>query len=109
MRTSRPPARLRLALLAALLAPAAARADDEGGVRPLTVALSVSAGMQYDGRACALAGHDSNEPDTPVCLLLAGGTDIALLWRGRLGGAIGLFSSSGVAVTTGKEPAIPDR
>src|SRR5438093_1052445 len=65
MRASRPPARLRVALLAALLAPAVARADDGGGVRPLTVALSVSAGMQYDGRACALAGRDSNEPDAP--------------------------------------------
>lgn len=80
--------------------------------RPLTVALGVGAGMQYDSRACFLAGQaggEGVEPDTAPCVLFAGGGDLALLWRQRIGGMIGVYSVSGQAVRTGKEPAIPDR
>jgi hypothetical protein len=90
--------------------PAAAMPGDEAP-RPLTVALGVGAGMQYDSRACFLAadGGDGTEPTTSPCVLFAGGGDLALLWRQRIGGMIGIYSVSGQAVRTGKEPAIPDR
>lgn len=81
----------------------------ESEIRPLTVVLSANIGIQYDGRPCTLAGREGTTPDVSTCLLLAGGADLSLLWRGRLGGSIGLFSSAGQAVKTGTEPAIPDR
>ncbi|MCS6914816.1 MAG: hypothetical protein RMK29_10385 [Myxococcales bacterium] len=96
---------LRLLLVAALLVPCGVRAEG----RLLTLAVAASAGVQYDARPCTLAGREGLSPDVPVCLLFAGGADAALLWRGRIGGALGLYSSAGQAVKTGQQPAIPDR
>lgn len=98
--------------LAAPPAPEPAPADPFAA--PLWVALGVSLGSQVDSRDCSTAGRSSNFVGTGTCLLFAAGVDLSLLYRGRIGGSLGLYSVSGVAAAinetdASKTPAIPDR
>ncbi len=95
-----------------------AQAQDAGGAGPglgdLVLGIGVSAGMQYDDRDCKVGGGSSDFPGTSTCLLFAGGVDVSLLWRGRIGGMLGLYSSSGqaaIAQAVGGQtpPGFPDR
>lgn len=87
-------------------APAAALVR-EGSFRPLTVAMGASVGLQPDSRQCGLAGSVGSNSPAAACVMFAGGVDLSLLYRGRLGGTVGLFSVSGQAIQG--TVAAPDR
>jgi hypothetical protein len=88
------------ALVIAAVLPIAAPAHAElGTTGALTVGLSVSAGIQPDGRGCDTAGTSRTVPATNACILFAAGTEASLLYRGHIGAAFGVWSVAGQAAT----------
>jgi len=103
-----------LALLV-LCAPAAARAD-LGSLGDATIGLAIAGGVQPDSRSCNIGLDNSSVgSDSGTCLLWAGGVEGAILWRGHIGVALGLYSVAGQAAQRQNQtsdqslPAFPDR
>src|SRR5262249_2695874 len=100
-----------VALLGFLGVPGAARAE-LGSLGALTIGLSVSSGIQIDRRSCDTAGSSRTVPGSGACVLWAGGLDAAFLYRGHIGGSLGLWSVSGQSAQLAQGqggPAFPDR
>lgn len=81
---------------------------------PLSVGLGISLGSQLDSRDCSTAGRSATFAGSGTCMLFAGGVDLSLLYRARIGASLGLYSVSGVAALinetdAAQTPAIPDR
>jgi len=100
-----------LAVAAFLLGSGFARAE-LGSTGAVSVGLAVSAGIQPDSRGCETAGTSRSVTRSSGCILWAGGFDAAILWRGHIGGSLGVWSVSGQAAKNPQGengPGIPDR
>jgi hypothetical protein len=100
-----------LVALCSLFLPASARAD-LGSTGDVTFGLALSAGLQPDSRSCDTAGTSRTVPSTGACILWAGGVEGMILWRGRIGAALGVYSVAGQAAQSPEGqtgPAFPDR
>jgi hypothetical protein len=90
--------------------PAAAELGSTGAV---TLGIAVGAGFQPDGsRSCETAGSSRTVSGTGACIMWAGGVEGMVLWRGRVGASLGVFSVAGQAAQTPQGQsgaAFPDR
>ncbi len=102
---------VKLACAIALVSLGDAQAE-LGSTGAVTVGLGVSAGFQLDSRTCDTAGTARPITRSGGCALFAGGLDVALLYRGHIGAAFGLWSVSGLAAILsqdGTAAGFPDR
>lgn len=104
-----------LGALALAAFPTESRAD-LGSLGTTTVGVAIAGGIQPDTRSCTVGGQDRTFPGTGSCLLWGGGIEAMMLWRGRVGAALGLYSIAGQAAVPVADspsgqapPAFPDR
>lgn len=87
--------------------PGAARAE-LGSLGDVTVGIGLQAGVQPDSRSCKVG--EASRSLGGYCMLFAGGLDVSVLYRGAIGGSIGLFSVAGqAAIAENDAPGFPDR